>query len=142
MYTEDFRRLMSRVGFTDLRYTDISDIDITDPEIKNLMGEVSFSSRTVRAFKLDDLEDACEDYGQMAAYMGDIPGHPDFFDLDRGHRFYRGEWKKVCGNTASMLSETRYRQSFAVTGNRKVHKGRFEQCEDEPCSGGSGCCCC
>lgn len=140
MYVEDFRRLMSRVGFIDFRYTSVSDITVNNDEIRKLLGKASFTSRTVRAFKLDDLEDCCEDYGQMASYMGNIPGHPEYFDLDNHHRFYRCQWQKICGNTASMLSNTRFELAFAVSGNRKVHQGKFENCGETIDNG--PCCCC
>jgi len=90
------------------------------------LGFATFSSRTVRAFKLDDLEDICEDYGQVAYYDGSISGHPHFFDLDDHHRFYKGKPMLVCGNTASMVSKTRYGKAFKVLGDRSVHFGAFD----------------
>jgi SAM-dependent methyltransferase len=87
LYTEDFRRIMAKCGWADFRYTSISEIDTDNEEIKNKLGFATFSSRTVRAFKLEDLEDICEDYGQVAFYDGSITGHPHFFDLDDHHRF-------------------------------------------------------
>lgn len=142
MYIEDFRRLMAKVGFTDFRYTSTCEVTLDNEEISRLVGDVRFTSRTVRAFKVDGLEDICEDYGQMASYMGTIPGHPDYFDLDDHHRFHRGMWKKICGNTAAMVSQTRYGAAFVVNGDRSVHYGRFEGCDDKQLNScGSGCCC-
>lgn len=144
MYVEDFRRMMRKVGFEDPRYTSVSDITIEDPEILKVLGDASFTSRTVRAFKLDDLEDICEDYGQTATYDGSIPGCPEHFDLDDHHRFVRGEPMRVCGNTAAMVSETRYGSAFTVSGDRKVHYGRFADCggtrPGKKVNGGSCCC--
>ena len=128
LYVEDFRRLMARTGWVDFRYTNIREFELNDEEVKNKIGHVKFSSRTVRAFKLDDLEDVCEDYGQVACYDGSIPGHPHFFDIDEGHRFFTGKPMLVCGNTASMVSDTRYAKAFSVTGNRTVHFGKFDGC--------------
>ena len=34
----------------------------------------------------------------------------------------------VCGNTASMVSKTRYAKAFKVIGDRSVHFGIFEDC--------------
>jgi SAM-dependent methyltransferase len=143
MYTEDFRRLMSAVGWKDLRYTNIREIELKDGEVRDKIGHVKFSSRTVRAFKLEDLEDMCEDYGQTAYYDGSIPGHPHFFDLDDHHRFFTDKPVPVCGNTASMLSGTRYAKAFRVTGTRKVHHGRFIGCAPRKDDGpdGPGPCC-
>lgn len=142
MYVEDFRRLMAKVGFADFRYTSISPVTIDNKDILSLVGGTSFTSRTVRAFKVDGLEDACEDYGQSVAYLGNIPGHPDYFDLDDHHRFCRGMWKKVCGNTAAMISESRFKDSFAIRGDRSTHYGKFEDCGDDELNiCGPGCCC-
>ena len=131
LYVEDFRRIMTKVGFTDFRYTDIRFLETDNEEIIKLLGFAKFSSRTVRAFKLDDLEDICEDYGQIAVYDGSIPEHPHFFDLDDHHRFITGKPMLVCGNTASMISKTRYAKAFKVIGDRSVHFGVFESCGDD-----------
>lgn len=128
LYTEDFRRIMAACGWLDFRYTSIRNIDLRSKEIENKVGFVTFSSRTVRAFKLDDLEDICEDFGQVAYYDGSIPGYPHFFDLDDHHRFFTGQPMLVCGNSASMVSNTRYAKSFKVIGDRSVHFGIFGGC--------------
>ncbi|MCL2337316.1 MAG: methyltransferase domain-containing protein [Firmicutes bacterium] len=127
LYVEDFRRLMTAVGWLDFRYTNIREFDITSENINRKIGFVTFTSRTVRAFKLDDLEDICEDYGQVAYYNGQIPGHPHFFDLDDHHRFFMGRPMLVCGNTSSMLSNTRFAKVFKVT-DRIAHFGAFAGC--------------
>jgi len=131
LYVEDFRRIMAKAGFTDFRYTSTRTIELDDDEVKRKIGHATFTSRTVRAFKLDDLEDICEDYGQVAVYDGSIPEHPHFFDLDDHHRFFTKKPMLVCGNTASMLSGTRYGKAFKVTGDRSVHFGRFGGCSKE-----------
>lgn len=143
LYTEDFRRLMAKAGWVDFRYTGIRELELDDEEVAGKIGFAAFSSRTVRAFKLGDLEDICEDYGQAACYDGSIPGHPHFFDLDDHHRFITGKPMLVCGNTASMLSGTRYGRAFKVTGNRSVHFGKFDGCapDNKDKGAGSGPCC-
>lgn len=143
MYVEDFRRLMAECGWPDFRYTEVRGFSITNREIERKLGFANFTSRTVRAFKLDDLEDICEDYGQVAYYDGSIPGHEHHFDLDDHHRFFTGKPMTVCGNTASMVANTRYGRAFRVVGDRGTHFGGFD------CSGGKdpedrqdcgGCC--
>ena len=143
LYIEDFRRLMAKCGWADFRYTNIRHLDLHSEEIKNKLGFATFSSRTARAFKLDDLEDICEDYGQIAYYDGSIPGHPHFFDLDNHHRFFTGKPTPVCGNTASMVSNTRYSHAFKVAGDRSGHFGRFGGCAaaGENDTGETGSCC-
>ena len=137
LYSEDFRRIMSASGWADFRYASIRNLDIGDGEIGDKLGFAAFSSRTVRAFKLDDLEDICEDYGQVAYYDGSITGYPHFFDLDDHHRFFTGKPMLVCGNTASMLSGTRYKKAFKVVGDRSVHYGVFDGCSTDRSSDGS-----
>lgn len=126
MYTEDFRRLLLELGCRDYRVVQSRPISIDNPEIKAKIGMVDFSSVTVRAFKLDDLEDRWEDYGQVAVYHGTIPDYPHHFDLDDRHRFLTGKPVPVSGNTASMLANTRYAPHFTVTGDRATHFGPFD----------------
>ncbi len=80
----------------------------------------------MRAFKLDTLEDICEDYGQVATYRGTIPESPHAFTLDDHHTFRTGKPMTVCGNTASMLEETRFARHFEITGDRSTHFGPFD----------------
>ncbi|MCL2366729.1 MAG: methyltransferase domain-containing protein [Oscillospiraceae bacterium] len=143
LYVEDFRRLMAACGWVDFRYTDVRNLELHSPEIEDKVGFVTFSSRTVRAFKLDDLEDICEDYGQVAYYDGSIPDHPHFFDLDDHHRFFTGKPMLVCGNSASMVLNTRYSKAFKVIGDRTMHFGAFDGCAtDDTCDTvSSGACC-
>jgi len=129
LYVEDFRRLMAKAGWADFRYANIRNLDLNSEEIEKKIGFATFSSRTVRAFKLADLEDICEDYGQVACYDGSVQGHPHFFDLDDHHRFFTGKPMLVCGNTASMLYNTRYSRAFKVSGDRSVHYGAFAGCD-------------
>lgn len=144
LYVEDYRRLMRKVGFEDFRYMSADELTIADEQIKKLVGDTTFYSCTVRAFKLECLEDACEDYGQTVTYKGNIPYHPDYYDLDAEHRFRSGEPKRVCGNTCAMVQETRYAKAFTVEGDRKVHYGLFDCCadSDEEPEKESSCCCC
>jgi len=143
LYSEDFRRIMADCGWADFRYTSVRNLELNSEEIEEKVGFVTFSSRTVRAFKLDDLEDICEDYGQVAYYDGSISGHPHFFDLDDHHRFFKGKPMLVCGNSASMVSNTRYGKAFKVIGDRSVHFGAFEGCSTDDLSdvSASGACC-
>jgi len=143
LYTEDFRRIMAACGWADFRYTSISNLVLGNEEIEAKVGFATFSSRTVRAFKLNDLEDICEDYGQVAYYDGTIPGSPHFFDLDDHHRFFTGKPMLVCGNTASMVSKTRYGRAFKIIGDRSVHFVAFDCTPEsgEAVSADTGSCC-
>ncbi len=126
LYIEDFRRLLQKIGIADYRVVSTSDITIDNELIEEKIGMVGFTSRTIRAFKLDSLEDICEDYGQVAIYRGTIAGHPHRFMLDDHHLFERGRAVAVCGNTASMLQDTRYGKHFTIIGDRSTHLGAFD----------------
>lgn len=143
LYAEDFRRLMLRQNVADYRIVRSSSVPLLDREIARKIGMVGFTSLTVRAFKLN-LEDRCEDYGQVAYYQGSIPECPHEFELDDHHVFYTGQPMLVCGNTASMLSETRYAPHFRLVGDRTTHFGLFDcapQVTNKPGNENSAACC-
>lgn len=142
-YIEDFRRAMAQVGCPDPRILSTREIYITDAEIKRKIGMTRLFSQTVRAFKLNSLEDRCEDYGQHATYLGTIPEEELSFKLDEHHYFETGRTMLVCGNTASMLSETRYAKHFKVVGDRSTHFGLFNSIsvvDQNSNNTGGGCC--
>ncbi len=145
MYIEDFRRMLRGIGCPDYRVVTNKKITLENPEVEAKVGMVDFYTKTIRAFKLDSLEDICEDYGQTAVYLGNIQGYPHAFELDDHHRFITGKPMLVCGNTASMLKETRFAKHFRVTGDRSVHYGSF-QCapadikHENEGKGGGDCC--
>jgi len=145
MYREDFRRLLLSLGIHDFRLTESRRISLDNRETEEKIGMVDFYAVTVRAFKLDCLEDICEDYGQVAVYHGGIADFPHHFDLDDHHRFISGKPMLVCGNTAAMLSETRYAPYFTIHGDRSVHYGPFAcgpaaaKADGEDGSGGACC---
>ncbi len=126
LYTEDFRRIMQRLGCLDHRIVKKSKIQMMNAELEQRVGNIDFFSVTVRAFKLESLEDICEDYGQAATYLGTIPDHPHSFQLDDHHIFETGKPMLVCGNTAAMVSETRYAKHFRLGGDRSTHFGPFD----------------
>lgn len=131
LYINDFLALARRVGFTDPRRVSISEIQIHDDELRAILGEARFFSITYRLFKLDNLEPQCEDYGQVAVYLGTIEGQPHSYVLDDHHKFMTSKPALVCGNTASMLSETWLSRHFTVFGDRSTHYGEFS-CATSP----------
>lgn len=140
LYSEDFRRLLCSVGCRDYRTISRRAISLNNPEVTTKTGNINFSSKTVRAFKLDCLEDICEDFGQVATYNGTIPGFPHYFNLDDHHTFYTGKPMLVCGNSAAMVQETRFGRHFTVSGDRSVHFGVYP-CEASPAASPSDCTC-
>jgi arsenite methyltransferase len=138
LYFEDFRRTLQALGCDDARVVARSAVPLLDEGIEALIGHVRFESITVRAFKLD-LEDRCEDYGQVATYRGSIPHYPHAFALDDHHRFETGRPMLVCGNTADMLAKTRYAAHFAVTA-RGAHFGLFDCTPASAAAAPAACC--
>jgi SAM-dependent methyltransferase len=124
LYTEDFRRLLRELGVHDYRLVSQRRLTINNPEIEAKVGNIKFYSLTIRAFKLA-LEDQCEDYGQVATYLGTLPDEPHGFTLDDHHHFETGRPVLVCGNTADMLARTRYGAHFRVLGAKDQHFGLF-----------------
>ncbi len=126
MYIEDFRRLLRDIGCLDYRVLSKRRLEIGNADVERKVGMVDFYSMTLRAFKLPEhLEDICEDYGQVATYLGTAEGLPHGFTLDDHHFFPTGKPCLVCGNTAAMLAETRFGRHFRIDGDRKTHYGAF-----------------
>jgi SAM-dependent methyltransferase len=143
LYIEDFRRLLQGLGCPDYRVMKKRRIVLDNPAIEIKTGMIDFYSMTIRAFKLACLEDICEDYGQIAIYLGTIAERPHSFVLDDHHELETGKPMLVCGNTAAMVQETRFGRHFTVTGDRSTHFGPFPCCHAPAASGidtTAGCC--
>ena len=130
LYYRDFERTARKVGFSAPRIASRRAIEIKNKEIEALVGSIHFYSVTYRLWKLKGLEDDCEDYGHIAIYGGQTPQSPFKFELDNEHLFYKNKPERICGNTALMLSETRYKKYFEVLGSFKEHFGAFENCSN------------
>lgn len=128
LYWNDFLRISRKVGFTDPRSVKNNVITIENDEVKEKCGDIQFFSVTYRLFKIDGLEDECEDYGQAVAYKGGIANHATSFDLDDHHHFEKGKIESVCGNSYKMLFDTRYKDHFDFYGTWDTHYGVFEGC--------------
>ncbi len=147
LYWGDFQRLARRNGFVDPRLVSERPLQLDEPELAARADGVRFMSATSRLFRIDDLESACEDYGQAVIYRGDIPGHPHHFLLDRHHEIGTGRVFPVCGNTWRMLHDSRFRPHFQYIGDFSRHYGLFAGCAGdapfsltgEPVAGGSCC---
>lgn len=147
LYWKDFERIARKAGFVDPRAVSKRVIDISHEEIKTLTENITFFSITYRLWKIKALEDACEDYGHVAIYRGGIPESPYRLELDAAHVFEKDKPERVCGNTARMLSETRFSRYTEVIGSFVQHFGLFESCSTQKSreqgrdsQGGSSCC--
>lgn len=139
LYEHDFIRLARKNGFNDPREVARDPITIENSHVQELVGGIKFDSITYRLFKLPELEDACEDYGQAVRYKGTLLHSPEVFDLDEEHHFEKGRSQLVCGNTFNMLVKTRFAEHFDYFGDDSIHFGRMIDCaptnEDDRASG-------
>ncbi|MFN3479905.1 MAG: arsenosugar biosynthesis radical SAM (seleno)protein ArsS [Thermodesulfovibrionales bacterium] len=125
LYWKDFERIAKRAGFVDPRIVSKRTIEISNEEIKRHVQGVTFYSITYRLWKIEGLEEGCEDYGHVVIYRGGIRESPFKFMLDSNHVFEKDRPERVCGNTALMLLKTRFSSYFEVTGSFKRHFGSF-----------------
>lgn len=146
MYWNDFLNLARTAGFKDPRLCEDRPITIENQAIQKRIGHINFYSATYRLFKIDNLEAACEDYGQAVIYKGTVPHHPDRFSLDKHHTIDKGKVFPVCGNTYRMLYETRFKEHFEFLGDWQNHYGIFKDCgtvipfEESQSLAKGGCC--
>lgn len=146
LYWKDFERLAHQAGFADPRLVEDRPLEITDKTLLPRIGNIRFFSATYRLFKLDQLETTCEDYGQAVIYKGSIANHLNSFMLDKHHFIETGKVFPVCGNTWSMLKDTRFAKHFEFIGDFSRHYGIFEGCgtalpfEISADSGAAPCC--
>lgn len=146
LYWNDFLRLAQRQGFPDPRLVSDRLLAITDPALAARVGNLRFFSATYRLFKLDDLESACEDYGQAVIYRGSIPQCAERFDLDQHHHIETGRVFATCANTWRMLHGTRFARHFDFIGDCSRHYGLFQGCGAQmpfgSAQGEDSCACC
>ncbi len=141
LYWEDFRRILMDLGCADFRIVNSSPIALEDDDIIEKIGMAQFRSVTIRAFKMP-LEDRCEDYGQIATYLGSMKNQPHAFDLDDHHHFETGRPLRVCGNSFDMLALSRYAPHFQLIGDKSNHFGLFDCAEDSSTKTSDGAACC
>ncbi|MFN3739219.1 MAG: arsenosugar biosynthesis radical SAM (seleno)protein ArsS [Thermodesulfovibrionales bacterium] len=128
LYWKDFERIAKLAGFVDPRIVSNRVVEIKNDEIRRLVENVTFYSITYRLWKIEGLEDGCEDYGHVALYRGGVKESPFKFMLDFDHIFEKDRPERVCGNTALMLSKTRVKKYFHISGNFEKHFGPFNCC--------------
>ena len=124
LYIEDFRRMLAKVGCFDYRTVYKASITLNSEEIQRKAGMIDFYSMTVRTFKCD-FEDICENFGHVVHYKGTIPEFPHGFTFDDNHFFQTSLPVPVCGNTYKMISESRLKDHFKLTGDFSKHYGPF-----------------
>ncbi len=125
LYWNDFLQIARQSGFMDPRLVSARLLEVHDPSIIDKIGAARFVSATYRLFKIDAVEEGCENYGQTAIYLGGIANHDDVFHLDAHRAFPRGQVVPVSGNTHKILAASRLRQHFELIGNCRRHYGLF-----------------
>ena len=128
LYWNDFLPMAKQAGFLDPRLVTSRPISVDNEAMRQKLGQAQFFSATYRLFKNDELESACEDYGQAVVYRGGVPEHEQAFELDEHHFIERGKVFPVCGNTWRMLAETRFQPYFDFVGDFSNHYGIFTDC--------------
>lgn len=139
LYINDFRRIMAKSGFNDFRIMNNSKIEISDEDIKQTIGNITFYSQTIRTFKCE-FEDRCEDYGQFVVYNA-MGNNKHKFNLDPDHQFEAHKPTPVCSNSAMMVCETRFKKFFTLHGDTKIHFGEFNCGGSNDCDDNVGGCC-
>lgn len=131
LYWNDFLRIARKVGFRDPRLAETRKLAIDNKKIKEKRGDIEFYSRIYRLFKAEELEDACEDYGQAVSYRGTVPSCATSFALDEQHQFEAGRVSAVCRNTFLTLLRSRFAADFEFFGeNNTKHFGLFASCNN------------
>lgn len=151
LYWNDFLKMARKAGFSDPRKVSSRPLDINSKEVRDKVGAIQFQSITYRLFKIEKLEEDCEDFGQAVRYKGGIDNQAQFFQLDEGHLFEKGRIYPVCGNTFLMLEKSRFKDHFDFFGDFKNHHGIFADCgsralipdvsNEAPDQASSGSCC-
>lgn len=149
LYWNDFLNIAKGAGFMDPRLVGDRRLNVDNEAVEKQLGDIRFYSATYRLFKIDQLEPACEDYGQSVVYRGTVENHPDSFALDVHHVIKKGERYPVCGNTYRMLSESRFNEHFEFAGDWTNHYGIFKGCgagipfsdKGDSCCSSQGSCC-
>lgn len=132
-YLTDLIRIMRDAGFSDARLVQCR-------SLSDVIEGIRFESVILRAFKLP-LEEACEDYGQVAVYRGTIPNHSERLEFDLGHVFDAGRAVRVCKNTADMLLGSRFSEHFMVSPELG-HLGTFDCVPAAAAQASTGPSCC
>lgn len=126
MYIEDFRRLLEKTGFKSYYILEKTPIQPNDFQVARMVGDIKFFSCTVRAFKVENLEDREENYGHSAVYLGTMKENARYFDFDDNYRFVKKKPLGISGNVAAILRQSRFKHHFIVEGDGEVHYGLFD----------------
>lgn len=118
--------MVKRIGFVDPRIFNDARIQIENPQVEARVGNIQFFSVIFRLFKVANLEQNHEDYGQAVIYKGSHQS-PYRFYLDSKHIFEDRKVVPVSGNTFKILKESRFSSFFDFIGDTENHFGSFNE---------------
>ncbi|CAI5703361.1 unnamed protein product [Peronospora effusa] len=141
-YIGDLQRLFRALGGdAEVRSVSCNEAEATtmDVAVASLLpslaaaNNVKFRRVTFHVFRLHNVEDPCEDYGQTAVFNGydsqdKATGGEDLsssFQLDDNWNFWRGVCTPIDGNTAQILQTSWMQRYFSVSGDCSRHRGPF-----------------
>ncbi len=128
LYWNDFLSIANSVGFKDPRLVSDRPLSIQNAQLRQRLEPAQFYSATYRLFRIEQLEPACEDYGQAVIYRGGVEHAETMFILDNHHAIEKGRIFPVCGNTWRMLEASRFAPFFEFIGDWSTHYGIFPGC--------------
>ena len=128
LYWNDFHNISKQAGFADPRLVTDRPLSVDNALLQEKLGEAKFFAASYRLFNLDELEPACEDYGQAVVYKGGVEHSEHAFELDAHHYIEKGKIFPVCGNTYRMLKDSRFGKYFDFYGDWSTHYGIFKGC--------------
>ncbi|KAJ2852023.1 hypothetical protein IWW36_000602 [Coemansia brasiliensis] len=115
LFTNEFERIVTEIGFLFPRILTITPVDVYDPQLKQLVGNIKYFSITYRLFKLNEqTRDNGKDTGYIATYLGTITGHEDKYVLDIDNTFERNVPVHVSGSTGRILKSSWLADFFNV----------------------------
>jgi ubiquinone/menaquinone biosynthesis C-methylase UbiE len=126
LYVNDFLQMAREAGFADPRLLEHRPLAITNPQIEQQLDGYEFSSVTYRLFKAKNLEPGQEDYGQTAVYDGSVAYCPESLTLDWQTTLPCAEPIHVSGNTARLISQSRWAEHVRIEGSFCCHQGEFK----------------
>ena len=103
-------------------------LDINNAELALKLGDISFSSVTLRLLKIDNADEGDEDFGDAVMYKGTIHDEEHGFQFAEDWYFPAHKSVLVSGNMARWLKASRFAKHFrffmAEEGQRR-HFGPF-----------------
>lgn len=109
LWWKDLLQLADEVGFGPPRLVTAKTITIENKDLEKILGDFKFVSATYRLFKVPK----CNTKGCQVIYNGDIRGVEKIFPFDCQFTFKANEVVRVDGGMASILTNSRFADSFS-----------------------------